>query len=182
MGGRPRCCGFYVKRATRPSNARQIARRIAMLCFSISACTCFLPETHGVVEGFHCLYEMQASVASQLEDAKGQTHPNSKWGTNLPEGTVERLSHQFDVLCTFASTPNLSAIFAQESSSARREAILERSMNTLGRPIRFPRARAASRPERTRERISSRSNSAMEAKIPKTNLPFGVKVSTPRAS
>jgi hypothetical protein len=26
------------------------------------------------------LYEMQASVASHLEDAKWQRHPNSRWG------------------------------------------------------------------------------------------------------
>jgi hypothetical protein len=27
-----------------------------------------------------CSYEMHASVVLHLEDAKGQTHPNSKWG------------------------------------------------------------------------------------------------------
>lgn len=37
-------------------------------------------------------------------------------------------------------------------------------------------------PDFTRSRISSRSNSAMLAKMPKTSLPFGVLVSTPSCS
>src|SRR5260221_2946904 len=37
--------------------------------------TCFR-----IVEGWQCLDEVQASIALQLEDAKGQTQPNSDWG------------------------------------------------------------------------------------------------------
>src|SRR5258708_245630 len=51
--------------------------------------TCFR-----IVEGWQCLDEVQASIALQLEDAKGQTQPNSKWGDELPGGTVKPLSHQ----------------------------------------------------------------------------------------
>jgi hypothetical protein len=50
----------------------------------------------GVVEGVHCLYEMKASVASQLEDAKGQAQLElrNKHLQRGPEWTVERLSHE----------------------------------------------------------------------------------------
>jgi hypothetical protein len=51
----------------------------------------------------------------------------------------------------------------------RSVAILRASTITRGRPNRFPLAWAAANPERTRERISSRSNSAMLAKMPKTS-------------
>jgi hypothetical protein len=34
------------------------------------------------VKGLRGLYETRASVASQLENAKGQTQPDSKWGDN----------------------------------------------------------------------------------------------------
>ena len=46
-----------------------------------------------------------------------------------------------------------------------------------GRPPRRPRARAAASPARVRSRISSASNSANAAKIPKTRRPFAVVVS-----
>jgi len=46
-----------------------------------------------------------------------------------------------------------------------------------GRPPFLPRARAAERPARVRSAISSLSNSASAAKIPKHNRPFGVVVS-----
>ena len=45
--------------------------------------------------------------------------------------------------------------------------------------MRLPFAFAAASPERTLSRISSRSNSAMLAKMPKTSRPLGVLVSTP---
>jgi hypothetical protein len=72
-------------------------------------------------------------------------------------------------------SPFSREIVAQDAPSLRSEAILRASTITRGRPNRFPlaRARAAANPERTRERISSLSNSAIEAK------PFGVEVSTP---
>ena len=44
-------------------------------------------------------------------------------------------------------------------------------------PVR-PRARAAARPARVRSAINARSNSASAAKIPKTNLPAAVVVSS----
>jgi hypothetical protein len=47
-----------------------------------------------------------------------------------------------------------------------------------GRPPIRPRARAEARPARVRSAISSRSNSASAAKIPKTSFPAGVVVST----
>src|SRR5260370_36681814 len=45
--------------------------------------TCFR-----IVEGWQCLDEVQASIALQLEDAKGQTHPNSERGPTLLGGPV----------------------------------------------------------------------------------------------
>jgi hypothetical protein len=45
--------------------------------------TCFC-----VVKGLHCLYQMQASVASQLEDAKGQTQPELR-KKDLQRGLTE---------------------------------------------------------------------------------------------
>ena len=45
------------------------------------------------------------------------------------------------------------------------------------RPPFRPRARAEASPARVRSEIRSRSNSAREAKMPKTNLPAGVVVS-----
>jgi chromosome segregation ATPase len=50
----------------------------------------------------------------------------------------------------------------------------------LGLPSRLPLAFAAASPDRTRSRISSRSNSAIEAKIPNTSLPFGVRITVER--
>ena len=47
-----------------------------------------------------------------------------------------------------------------------------------GAPPMRPLARAEVRPALVRSEMSSRSNSARAAKIPKTNLPFGVVVST----
>ncbi len=44
-----------------------------------------------------------------------------------------------------------------------------------GRPPFLPRARAAARPARVRSIISSRSNSASAAKIPKHSRPFDVR-------
>jgi hypothetical protein len=75
--------------------------------------------------------------------------------------------------------PVSSQIAAQERPALRRLAILEPSTLTRGLPSRFPRDFAKAIPDRTRSLINSRSNSAMEAKIPKTSLPFGVEVSTP---
>jgi len=49
-----------------------------------------------------------------------------------------------------------------------------RAGSAAGRPMRLPLALALAMPERTRSRISSRSNSAMLAKMPKTKRPFGV--------
>jgi hypothetical protein len=57
------------------------------------------------------------------------------------------------------------AIAAQETPSARKQAILSASTAFLGLPNRLPLAFAAASPDRTRSRISSRSNSAMDAKI-----------------
>ena len=50
---------------------------------SISLNTCLR-----IVEGWQCLDEVQVAVALQLEDAKGQTHPNSERGPTLLGGTV----------------------------------------------------------------------------------------------
>ena len=75
--------------------------------------------------------------------------------------------------------PKVSPIFAQESPAPRKEAILFESTTTRGRPRRFPLALADASPDRTRSRISSRSNSAIEAKMPKISRPFAVDVSTP---
>jgi hypothetical protein len=72
-----------------------------------------------------------------------------------------------------------AAIFGHECPEARRVAILAASTRTLGRPSRFPFDLAAAIPDFTRSRISSRSNSAMLAKMPNTRRPFGVLVSTP---
>jgi hypothetical protein len=47
-----------------------------------------------------------------------------------------------------------------------------------GRPRRFPHARAIARPELTRSQISSRSNSAMLARMPKTRGTSGSRVET----
>lgn len=68
--------------------------------------------------------------------------------------------------------PNSTAIAVQERPCARREMILAVSASTRGRPKIFPLARADASPDRTRSRISSRSNSAMVAKMPKISLPF----------
>jgi hypothetical protein len=65
---------------------------------------------------------------------------------------------------------NLTAVWAGPA---------RRWQDLRGRPIRLPFARAAAIPERTRSRISSRSNSAMVAKMPKIRRPFAVDVSTP---
>ena len=49
------------------------------------------------VKGLRGLYETRASFAPQLEDAKGQTQPDSKLVT-IYRGAVGRLSHESGVL------------------------------------------------------------------------------------
>ncbi len=66
-----------------------------------------------------------------------------------------------------------------EAPAARSVATCSASTTVRGRPNFLPFALAATKPLRTRERMSSRSNSAMLAKIPNTSRPFGVEVSTP---
>ena len=68
---------------------------------------------------------------------------------------------------------------AQDAPLFRSVAILRASTITRGLPSRLPFARAAAKPDRTLDRISSRSNSAIEAKMPNTSRPLGVEVSTP---
>jgi len=75
--------------------------------------------------------------------------------------------------------PEERQISAQERPSLRRLPILWLSTWTRGLPRRFPCDFARTNPDLTRSRINSRSNSAMDAKIPNTSLPFGVEVSTP---
>jgi hypothetical protein len=75
--------------------------------------------------------------------------------------------------------PNCLQIVAQECPSLRRPVILGRSTTTRGLPNCFPWDFARAIPDRTLSLINSLSNSAMEAKIPNTSLPFGVEVSTP---
>jgi len=72
-------------------------------------------------------------------------------------------------------TPSESQIEAHERPSLRRTAILKRSTITRGLPRRFPRDFANANPDLTRSRISSLSNSAIEAKIPKTSRPLGLR-------
>ncbi len=50
------------------------------------------------VKGLRGLYETRASFAPQLEDAKGQTQPDSEWDDL--QGAVGRLSHESGVLET----------------------------------------------------------------------------------
>jgi len=69
-------------------------------------------------------------------------------------------------------TPSSVAIFLQPQPCLRSSAILEASTWARGLPGRLPLARAAAKPDRTRSRISSRSNSAMLAKMPNTRRPF----------
>ena len=69
--------------------------------------------------------------------------------------------------------------FPPRQPSTRSAATRDTSTWRRGRPSRLPLARAAAMPDRMRSRISSRSNSAMLAKIPKMSRPFGVDVSTP---
>lgn len=61
--------------------------------------------------------------------------------------------------------------------SMSRAARMISGVTTLGRPPMRPRARAAARPSRVPETISSRMNSARAAKTWKTSLPPGVVVS-----
>ena len=75
-----------------------------------------------------------------------------------------------------------SAIFRQDMPFCRRDRTVLEETGTCGRPSLLPLARACANPERTRSRISSRSSSAIEAKIPNISLPFGVLVSTPSCS
>jgi len=83
-------------------------------------------------------------------------------------------------LAVLALTPTVRSISRQETLAARTVGqILTMSTSDLGRPIRLPLALAAASPDLTRPRINSRSNSAIEAKIPNTRRPFGVLVSTP---
>ena len=63
--------------------------------------------------------------------------------------------------------PTSTAIAVQERHSARSEVILDVSASTRGRPWTFPLSRADASPERTLSRVSSRSNSAMVAKMPR---------------
>ena len=65
------------------------------------------------------------------------------------------------------------------AAATTRPACSSRRAHGPRRPSFLPRARAAAIPDRTRSRISSRSNSAIVAKIPKASRPFGVDVSTP---
>ena len=67
----------------------------------------------------------------------------------------------------------------QPRPSERSSAILNSSTVTRGRPKCLPLAFAAASPHRTRSRISSLPHSAIEAKMPKTRLPFGTEVSPP---
>jgi len=75
--------------------------------------------------------------------------------------------------------PSCSEMTFHEAPAARRVATCLASTAVRGRPNRFPLDLAAAKPLRTRERMSSRSNSAMLAKMPNTSRPFGVEVSTP---
>jgi hypothetical protein len=65
--------------------------------------------------------------------------------------------------------PNCLQIAAQECPSLRRLAIVNRSTTTRGLPNCFPCDFAKANPDRTLSLINSRSNSAMEANIPKTS-------------
>jgi hypothetical protein len=76
-------------------------------------------------------------------------------------------------------TPSSRPISRQDCPRALRSDTRAGSTYRRGRPSRAPRARAAARPDRTRPRISSRSNSARLAKMPNTRRPLGVEVSTP---
>ena len=60
--------------------------------------------------------------------------------------------------------PNTSQISAQERPSLRSMAILSRSTFSRGLPRHFPRDFANANPDLTRSRISSLSNSAIDAK------------------
>jgi hypothetical protein len=42
----------------------------------------------------HGLDEMEASIALQLEDAKGQTQPNSDWGRTTRRGSGEIIARK----------------------------------------------------------------------------------------
>src|SRR5262249_49788643 len=75
--------------------------------------------------------------------------------------------------------PNAWQTSVHERPSLRRPATLMRSTTTRGLPKRFPCDLATANPHRTRSLINSLSNSAIEANMPKTSLPFGVDVSTP---
>src|SRR5215472_1955138 len=75
--------------------------------------------------------------------------------------------------------PNVWQISVHERPSLRRPATFMGSTTTRGLPNRFPCDFAKANPDRTRSLINSLSNSAIEANIPKTSLPFGVDVSTP---
>src|SRR5215472_8317406 len=75
--------------------------------------------------------------------------------------------------------PNVLQISVHERPSLRRPVTFMRSTTTRGLPNRFPCDFAKANPDRLRSLINSRSNSAIEANIPKTSLPFGVDVSTP---
>src|SRR5215472_6713118 len=75
--------------------------------------------------------------------------------------------------------PSVWQISVHERPSLRRPATFMRSTTTRGLPNRFPCDFAKANPDRTRSLINSLSNSAIDANIRKTSLPFGVEVSTP---
>src|ERR1022692_989498 len=107
-----------------------------------------------------------------------QAPPNQALRMRVAVGVLGRL-----LACALCAVPLLTpvsrVISAQEHPWRRSDAIMEVSTATLGRPMRFPFALAAAIPLRTLSRISSRSNSAILAKMPNTSRPFGVPVSTP---
>ena len=103
--------------------------------------------------------------------------------SQAPEGIWAQwfLGKRWSALC---AVPLLSPVWrhivAQDAPFLRSaEIFCGLSTMTRGRPRRLPLARAAANPERTRDRINSRSNSAIDAKMQKTSRPLGVLVSTP---
>jgi len=66
--------------------------------------------------------------------------------------------------------PNRPDTSRHDAPDLRRRTISAASTTVRGRPRRTPRACAAANPEMTLPRINSRSNSAMLAKIPNTDL------------
>ena len=75
--------------------------------------------------------------------------------------------------------PSCCEMTRHEAPVARSAATCLASTAVRGRPNFLPFDLAAAKPLRTRERMSSRSNSTMLAKMPNTSRPFGMEVSTP---